>query len=30
MTEIEEKGNFSKLEFKFKKRSINIAPTKDI
>ena len=30
MTEIESKSNNSKLEFKFKKRSIDIIPTKDI
>ena len=30
MTEIEGKSNFSKLEFKFKKRSIDITPLKDI
>ena len=30
MTEIEGKSNYSKLEFKFKKRSIDITPTKDI
>ena len=30
MTEIEGKSNYSKLEFKFKKRSIGIIPTKDI
>ena len=30
MTEIEGKSNFSKLEFKFKKRSIDITPIKDI
>ena len=30
MTEIERKSNYSKLEFKFKKRSIGIIPTKDI
>ena len=30
MTEIEGKSNFSKLEFKFKKRSIGITPLKDI
>ena len=30
MTEIEGKCNYSKLEFKFKKRSIDITPTKDI
>ena len=30
MTEIEGKSNFSKLEFKFKKRSIGITPSKDI
>ena len=30
MTEIEQKSNYSKLEFKFKKRSIGIIPTKDI
>ena len=30
VTEIEEKINYSKLEFKFKKRSIDITPSKDI
>ena len=30
MTEIEGKSNYSKLEFKFKKRLIDITPTKDI
>ena len=30
MTEIEGKSNYSKLEFKFKKRSIGIIPSKDI
>ena len=30
MTEIEGKSNFSKLEFKFKKRSIGITPFRDI
>ena len=30
MTEIEGKSNYSKLEFKFKKRSIDITPSKDI
>ena len=30
MTEIEGKNNYSKLEFKFKKRSIGITPSKDI
>ena len=30
MTEIEGKNNYSKLEFKFQKRSIWIIPTKDI
>ena len=30
MTEIEVKSNYSTLEFKFKKRSIDITPTKDI
>ena len=30
MTEIEEKSNYSMLEFKFKKRSIGITPSKDI
>ena len=30
MTEIEEKSNSSMLEFKFKKRSIDITPTKEI
>ena len=30
MTEIEGKSNYSKLEFKFKKRSIGITPLKDI
>ena len=30
MTEIEGKSNYSKLEFKFKKRSIGITPIKDI
>ena len=30
MTEIEGKSNYSKLEFKIKKRSIGIIPTKDI
>ena len=30
MTEIEGKSNYSKLEFKFKKRSIDVIPTKDI
>ena len=30
MTEIEGKSNYSKLEFKFKKRSIGITPSKDI
>ena len=30
MTDIERKSNYSKLEFKFKKMSIDITPTKDI
>ena len=30
MTEIEGKSNYSKLESKFKKRSIGITPSKDI
>ena len=30
MTEIEGKSNYSRLEFKFKKRSIGITPSKDI
>ena len=30
MTEIEGKSNYTKLEFKFKKRSIDITPSKDI
>ena len=30
MTEIEGKSNYSKLEFKFKKRSVGITPLKDI
>ena len=30
MTDIEGKSNYSKLEFKFTKRSIGIIPTKDI
>ena len=30
MTEIEGKSNFSKLEFKLKRRSIGITPLKDI
>ena len=30
MTEIEKKSNYSKLEFKLKKRSIDITPIKDI
>ena len=30
MTEIEGKSNYSKLEFKFRKRAINITPSKDI
>ena len=30
MTAIEGKSNYSKLEFKFKKRSIGITPSKDI
>ena len=30
MTEIERKSNYSKLEIKYKKRSIDITPTKNI
>ena len=30
MTEMEGKSNYSKLEFKFKKRPIGITPSKDI
>ena len=30
MIEIEGKSNYSKLEFKFKKRSVGITPSKDI